>query len=163
MRPGRFEHFQRIRYLAFQAIGLLVDDENVRIEGFRRVLDNGGAHGKRLFGIDVQAKGGVFAVAQLDDPGDTDEIDPRLEIKASDDGGAGQNKDRQILVLLNKRVCHDHASTQMTKAKRVVAVDQDASCIFDLVHGSPPRLSSRIYGVMSYRSTLYPGSIRNAL
>ncbi len=163
MGSRRFQHFQRSGNLAFQAVGLLVDNEDVRIEGLGRMLDNGGAHGERLLGIDMQAKRSIFPIAQLDDAGNTNKIDPCLEIKTADDGGAGENENRQVLVLLYKRVCHDHASTQMTEAKGVVAVDQDASRIFDLVHGSPPRLSSRIYGVMSYRSTLYPGSIGIAL
>jgi hypothetical protein len=91
MRSASLQHGERFCDFALEAIRLFVDDKNIRIEGFRRMLDNRSAHGQRLLRIDMQAERGVFAIAQLDNAGNTNEIHTGLKIEAPDNWGTGQN------------------------------------------------------------------------
>ncbi|MNT28004.1 hypothetical protein D3C72_1636590 [compost metagenome] len=66
---------QRLLDLAPQPHRLLVDDEDVRLEGLCRVPDDRLAHLQRLVQLDMAIEGGVVAVVQLDDARNLHEID----------------------------------------------------------------------------------------
>ena len=78
---------ERFLHLAAQAHGLLVDDEDIRLEAFGGVVDDGAAHLQRFLKIDMPVHGRIFAVAQLDDARDFHEIDAGAVIE-----GAGNRR-----------------------------------------------------------------------
>ncbi len=132
-RPLRLQHLQRRHDLAFQAKRLLVHQEQVGPEAQRRLSDDGGAHFHRLVERDVEAERLIFAVGELDHARDPDEVDPRAEIEAADDGRAGQDQDRHALEPVDERMRNGAATTQVAEAKAVVAVDQDP-CVVESFH-----------------------------
>src|SRR5437870_10174072 len=92
-------------------------------------MDDLAAHRQRLVGIDMQAERGIVAVAQLDDAGDADEIDPGAEVEAADDRRPGQDEDGDVLVVLDQGMGDGPAAAQVAEAEGVVAVDQNARAV----------------------------------
>ena len=135
-RAARLQHLQRAPHLALQSERFLVDEEEVRPEALGRLLDDRGADRHRLVEIDVQAERLVFAVGELDDAGNADEIDARQEIEAADDRRAGKDQDRNAFVSIDDRVRDRAAAAQMAEAEAVVAVDQDARVV-ESFHDAP--------------------------
>ena len=131
------ERLQGLQQLAAQAHGLLIDDEDVRIELFGGVLDDRSAHRHRLADVQMQIERGVLAVPQLDHAGHAHEVDARAEIEAADDRRARKDEDRELLEILDEGMRDRAAATQMAEAKRVVAVDQDAAIVPPGPHGVP--------------------------
>ncbi|MNU84045.1 hypothetical protein D3C71_737570 [compost metagenome] len=78
---------ERFLHLAAQAHGLLVDDEDIRLEAFSGVIDDGAAHLQRFLKIDMPVHRGIFTVAQFDDARDFHEIDAGAIIE-----GAGNRR-----------------------------------------------------------------------
>jgi hypothetical protein len=130
------EHLQRRDDLAFQAERLLVDDEEVRPEGERRLPDDGGAHLHGLLEVDVEAERLVFAVGQLDHAGNAYEVDAGAEVEAADDGRAGQDQHGHALEPFHDGVGDRPATAQVAEAEAIVAVDQDP-CVVESFHVTP--------------------------
>ena len=130
MVPLRLEIGQRLLDLALQAHRLLVDDEDVRLEGLGRVADDRLAHLQRLVQVDMPVHRCVFAVAQLDDARDLHEIDAGAIVEGAGDRGARDDQDVEAAIILDQRMRDGAAAAEMAEAERVVAVHQDAG-VFD--------------------------------
>ena len=128
-RAPAAQHLQRAANFAAQAQRLLVDDEQVRVEDFRRVLDDRRPHRERLFGVDMQVQRDVVAIPKLDDPGDAHEVDTGTKIEAADDRRPRKDQHGRIAPGLDQVMRDRSASAEMAEPKRVVAVDQYASMI----------------------------------
>jgi len=79
------QRFERAQNLAAQTERLLVDNEDIRFEDLRGMLDDRGTDRERLIDIDVQRERGVFAVPQLDDTWDPHKIDAGPKLETSND------------------------------------------------------------------------------
>src|SRR5690606_34475863 len=121
---------------------LLVDDENVRVEDPRGMLNDLGADLEGLVDTHRQVKGGVLAVAQLYHPGNADEVHPAPEIEAAYDGRAGNDQDGHVLVAFHHGMSQGPASAQMAQAEGVVAVDQHTGSVAARYHVGTPLGSS---------------------
>jgi hypothetical protein len=103
------------------------------------VLDDRIPHRQGLVDVDQQAQGRVVARAQLDHPRDADEIDPGAEIEAADDGRAGQDDDRHVLVLVNQGMGNGQAAPEMAQTEGIVRINKDAHVlVLGLVIGHAP-------------------------
>ena len=69
-------------------------------------------------------------------PGNPDEIDPRAEVEAADDGRARQDQHRHALEAVDHRMRDRPAAAQVAEAEAVVAVDQDP-CVVESFHEVP--------------------------
>ena len=87
--------------------------------------------------VDVQTERLVFAVVQLDDAGDADEVDASPEIEAPDDRRARQDQDRQTLEAIDESVRDSPTAAQVAQAEAVVAVDQDPCVVESFDHADP--------------------------
>ena len=125
-RAAVFEQVQRVADLAAQAERLLIDQEQMRIEDFGRVLDDRAAHRERLLDVEMQAERRVVAVSEFDHPWNAHEVDARLEVEAADDRRARQDQDRQLTIALHQMMGDRPATAQMAETEAVVAVDQEA-------------------------------------
>ncbi len=105
---------------------LFIYDEDVRLEGQRGVADDTGAERDRLLDIHPQLQGGVLAVLQLDDAGNTHEIYTLAEFEIPDYGRARQDQHADAWVVLHEGVGDRPAAAQMAEAEGVVTVDQDS-------------------------------------
>ena len=123
-------------HLAEQSERLLVDQEEIRLEDPRRVLDDGGPEREGLLDVEVEIQARVLAVSPLDDPGHADEVDAGTEAEAPQDRGAAQDEDVELLVMGDERVGDRPAPTEVAQPERVVAVDQDP--VLRLVIGAQP-------------------------
>ena len=90
-------------------------------------------------------KRGIFAVAQLDDAGHFDEIDPCPVIEGPGDGRARDDQHLHPAIGFDQCVRDGAAAAQMTKSERVVAVKQDARVLEASSHAV--HLSQRVGGV----------------
>ena len=147
-RAACLQALERLAHLAAQSQRLLVDDEDVRVEYFRRVLDDRGPHGQGLLDVDVQAERRVLAIAQLDDAGYADKIDPRPVVEVADDRRAGKDQYRHARMTLDQGMGDRPAPAQMAESERVVAVDQDPGVAAARYHDQSPAVarSSANYG-----------------
>ena len=103
-RAARLQIGQRLLDLAAQPHRLLVDDENVGLEGLRRVADDRLPHLQRILQVDVLFQRGVFAVTQLDDAGDLHEVDARSIVEGAGDGRARDDQDIEAAEILDERM-----------------------------------------------------------
>ena len=106
------EHGERPPDLAQQAQRLLVHQEQVWVEDPRRVLDDGRPERQGVLDIDMETQAGVVAAPQFDDP-----RDPSSETVSSDDGGAGQDQDVELLVMLDQGMRNDPAAAKVAQPK----------------------------------------------
>jgi len=67
----------------------------------------------------------VVSASQLDDPGDADEIDPGLEVEASDDGGSGDDQNFELRNGFRQRMRDRAAALDVPQSETVMAVNQD--------------------------------------
>src|SRR5207249_5714036 len=125
---------------ASQSHGLLVDDEQVRVEDLRRMLDDRRPHRQRLADIEVQIERRVVAVAQLDDAGHAHEVDARAKVEAADDRRAGEDQDGELLVALDQCMRDRAAAAQVAEPEGVVAVDEYATILAARSHTAAPSL-----------------------
>ena len=116
---------ERAPRLAEEPERLLVDEEEVRLEHPRGVLDDRGAEGQRMIEVHVEVQARILAVPQLDDARHADEVHPGAEAEAPDDGRPRQDEDVQLPVLLDEGMGDGPAAPEMTEAERVVTVDED--------------------------------------
>ena len=133
-----FQGRERLAHLAPEPGGLLVHDEDVRVEDACRVLDDGAAQAERLLDVEMQAERGVFAVAELHHAGHPHEIDAGAEIEAADDGRAGEDQHRQVLVLRHQMMRDRPTPPQVPEPEAVVAVDENARALAPDHAASPP-------------------------
>ena len=123
------QHAQGLPDLAFQSQGLLVNDEDIRVEGHRRVPDDGFPNGERLIKLDVQAQRGIAAILQLDDPGNSDKVHPGTELKVADDRRSRKDQDRDALVAAHQFIGDRSAAAEMAEPEAVVTVYQYTAVI----------------------------------
>ena len=76
---GLLHQLQHRGQLVAEACRLLVDDDEVRIEGHRRRQDHAGPQRRRLVDVQVQGFRDIGAFPGLDDAGHADVIDARRE------------------------------------------------------------------------------------
>ena len=137
-RAARLEIGQRLLDLAAQAHRLLVDDEDVGLEGLGRVPDDRLPHLQRLMQVDMALHRRVFAVAQLDDARDLHEVDTRPVVERAGDRRAGDDQHVEAAEILDQRMRDRPAAAQMSEPERVVAVHQDSSVFEPPQHDQNP-------------------------
>ena len=137
-RAAALERLEGGQHFPPEADGLLVDDEQIRVENFGRVLDDRRAHRQHLGDVEVQVERRVLAVTQLDHAGHAHEVDARAEVEAADDRRARQDQDRELLVALDQRVRDHAAAAQMAEAERVMTVNEYAAILALRSHTTPP-------------------------
>ena len=147
-RAARLEIGQRLLDLAAQPHRLLVDDEDVGLEGLGGVADDRLPHLQRLVQVDMPFQRRIFAVAQLDDARDLHEVDPRPVVEGAGDGGARDDQDVEAAKILDQRMRDRPAPPQMAEPERVVAVHQDSSVFEPPQHDQNPSfVGQRAVGV----------------
>ena len=122
--PRAFSILSVGTHLALQTERLLVDEEEVGPKALGRLLDDRRADRHRLVEVDVQTERLVFAVVQLDDARDANEIDAGQEVEAADDRRSRQDQHRYALEAVDDRVRDRAAAAQVAEPEAVVAVDQ---------------------------------------
>ena len=123
------QQIEGITHFAAQSQGLLVDDQQVRIEDVRRVANYRRAHRQRLVNINVQIERDVFAVSELDDARHAHKVDARTEIEAADDRRPGEDQNQDRGVGIDQRVCYRPTPPQVAESEAVVAVDKHPSVL----------------------------------
>jgi hypothetical protein len=130
---ARLQVGKRILDLAAQPHRLLVDDEDVGLEGLRGMADDRLAHLQRFLDVEVTLHRGIFAVAQLDHAGDLHEVDTCAVVEGAGDGRARNDQHVQAAEILDQRVGDRPAAPEMAEAERVMTVHQDPS-VFEAPH-----------------------------
>ena len=139
-RAARLEIGQRLFDLAAQAHRLLVDDEDVGLEGLGRMADDRLPHLQRLMQVDMALQRRVFAVPQLDDAGDLHEVDTCAVVEGAGDRRAGDDQHIEAAEILDQRMRDRSAAPQMPEPERVVAVHQNSSVFEPPQHDQLPFL-----------------------
>lgn len=158
----RLQVGERILYLAAQTHRLLVDDENIRPEGFRRRTDDRLPHFQGLVQLDVTVQRGIFAVSELYDARDLHEVDARAIIEGAGDGRTGDDQDLQSAVIFHQCMGDGATTSEMAEPEGIVAVHEDAGILEAPCHTKNLSLKDRnveVYCSDRLQPTAIPGLI----